>query len=138
MMRSSVDSEQAWIQGLITDLANVQIEGRDEAKFRAVFISDIHLGTMGCQAVPLLEFLKVHTSDYLYLVGDIIDGWQIRRKWYWPQTHNDVVQKLLRSARKGCRVIFVPGNHDEFARGFIGHRFGGQWQNFMGYTWRLF
>ena len=125
MMRSSVDSEQAWIQGLITDLANVQIEGRDEAKFRAVFISDIHLGTMGCQAVPLLEFLKVHTSDYLYLVGDIIDGWQIRRKWYWPQTHNDVVQKLLRSARKGCRVIFVPGNHDEFARGFIGHRFGG-------------
>jgi predicted MPP superfamily phosphohydrolase len=74
MMRSSVDSEQAWIQGLITDLANVQIEGRDEAKFRAVFISDIHLGTMGCQAVPLLEFLKVHTSDYLYLVGDIIDG----------------------------------------------------------------
>lgn len=124
-MRSLVDSEQAWIQGLITDLANVQIEGRDEAKFRAVFISDIHLGTMGCQAVPLLEFLKVHTSDYLYLVGDIIDGWQIRRKWYWPQTHNDVVQKLLRSARKGCRVIFVPGNHDEFARGFIGHRFGG-------------
>ena len=124
-MRSLVDSEQAWIQGLITDLANVQIEGRDEAKFRAVFISDIHIGTMGCQAVPLLEFLKVHTSDYLYLVGDIIDGWQIRRKWYCPQTHNDVVQKLLRSARKGCRVIFVPGNHDEFARGFIGHRFGG-------------
>ncbi len=125
-MHSLVDAEQAWIQGLITDdIANLQIEGRNEAKFRAVFISDIHLGTMGCQAVPLLEFLKVHTSDYLYLVGDIIDGWQLRRKWYWPQTHNDVVQKLLRSARKGCRVIFVPGNHDEFARGFIGHQFGG-------------
>jgi UDP-2,3-diacylglucosamine pyrophosphatase LpxH len=58
-------------------------------------------------------------------VGDIIDGWQLRRRWYWPQAHNDVVQKLLRRARKGCKVVFVPGNHDEFARGFIGHSFGG-------------
>jgi UDP-2,3-diacylglucosamine pyrophosphatase LpxH len=90
-----------------------------------VFISDIHLGTQGCQAGPLLDFLKAHPSDYLYLAGDIIDGWQLRRKWFWPQSHNDVVQKLLRSARKGTRVIFVPGNHDEFARGFIGHHFGG-------------
>ena len=94
-------------------------------RYRAVFISDVHLGTPGCQAGPLLEFLKANPSDYLYLVGDIIDGWQLRRRWYWPQAHNDVVQKLLRRARKGCRVIFVPGNHDEFARGFIGHQFGG-------------
>lgn len=93
--------------------------------YRAVFISDIHLGTPGCQASPLLEFLRAHPSEYLYLVGDIIDGWQLRRRWYWPQAHNDVVQKLLRRARKGCSVIFVPGNHDEFARGFIGHQFGG-------------
>lgn len=124
-MRSLIESEQAWIQGLVADASHQEYEGRNEAKYRAVFISDIHLGTPGCQALPLLEFLKIHPSDYLYLVGDIIDGWQMRRKWYWPQTHNDVVQKLLRSARKGCRVIFVPGNHDEFARGFIGHRFGG-------------
>ena len=68
---------------------------------------------------------KAHPSDYLYLVGDIVDGWQLRRRWYWPQAHNDVVQKLLRSARKGCRVIYVPGNHDEFARQFVGHQFGG-------------
>jgi len=92
---------------------------------KAVFISDIHLGTPGCQATELLEFLKVYPSDYLYLVGDIIDGWQLRRNWYWPQAHNDVVQKLLRRARKGCKVFFIPGNHDEFARQFLGHSFGG-------------
>jgi UDP-2,3-diacylglucosamine pyrophosphatase LpxH len=95
------------------------------ARLRAVFISDLHLGTPGCQAAALLEFLKSHPSDYLYLVGDIIDGWQLRRRWYWPQAHNDVVQKLLRSARKGCRVIYVPGNHDEFVRQFVDHQFGG-------------
>jgi UDP-2,3-diacylglucosamine pyrophosphatase LpxH len=92
---------------------------------RAVFISDLHLGTAGCQAAALLEFLKAYPSQSLYLVGDIIDGWQLRRRWYWPQSHNDVVQKLLRRARKGCRVVFVPGNHDEFARAFLGHQFGG-------------
>jgi UDP-2,3-diacylglucosamine pyrophosphatase LpxH len=92
---------------------------------RAVFISDVHLGTAGCQAVALLDFLKAYPSSSLYLVGDIIDGWQLRRRWYWPQAHNDVVQKLLRRARKGCRVVFVPGNHDEFARAFIGQQFGG-------------
>jgi UDP-2,3-diacylglucosamine pyrophosphatase LpxH len=92
---------------------------------RAVFISDLHLGTAGCQAVALLDFLKAYPSQSLYLVGDIIDGWQLRRRWYWPQAHNDVVQKLLRRARKGCRVVFIPGNHDEFARAFIGQQFGG-------------
>jgi UDP-2,3-diacylglucosamine pyrophosphatase LpxH len=92
---------------------------------RAVFISDIHLGTAGCQAEALLEFLRLYPSTYLYLVGDIVDGWQLRRRWFWPQAHNDVVQKLLRRARKGCKVVFIPGNHDEFARAFIGHQFGG-------------
>ena len=87
--------------------------------------TDLDQGTPGCQATALLEFIRTHPSDYLYLVGDIVDGWQLRRRWYWPQSHNDVVQKLLRRARKGCRIIYVPGNHDEFARGFIGHRFGG-------------
>lgn len=92
---------------------------------RAVFISDVHLGTAGCQAQALLDFLKHHPSEHLYLVGDIVDGWQLRRRWYWPQAHNDVVQKLLRRARKGCQVTFIPGNHDEFARAFVGHQFGG-------------
>lgn len=96
-----------------------------ELKVRTIFISDLHLGTPGCQASALLDFLKTYSSEQLYLVGDIIDGWQLRRRWYWPQTHNDVVQKLLRKARKGCKVVYVPGNHDEFARQFLGHSFGG-------------
>ena len=92
---------------------------------RTVWISDLHLGTPGCQANALLDFLRHVDCRTLYLVGDIIDGWQLRRQWHWPQAHNDVVQKLLRKARKGTRVIFVPGNHDEFARKYIGHNFGG-------------
>lgn len=95
------------------------------ARYRAVWISDLHLGTPGCQAGALLDFLKHVESEHLFLVGDIIDGWQLRRSWYWPQAHNDVVQKLLRKARKGTRVIFIPGNHDEFARRYVGHNFGG-------------
>ncbi|MGE4240423.1 UDP-2,3-diacylglucosamine diphosphatase [Ramlibacter sp.] len=100
-------------------------ESEGDPRLRAVFISDLHLGTAGCQADALLGFLKAHPSDYLYLVGDIVDGWQLRKRWHWPQAHNDVVQKLLRRARKGCRVIYVPGNHDEFARAFADHHFGG-------------
>ena len=94
-------------------------------KVRTAWISDVHLGTPGCQADALLDFLKRVECDTLYLVGDIIDGWQLRRSWYWPQAHNDVVQKLLRKARKGTRVIFIPGNHDEFGRKFLDHSFGG-------------
>ena len=96
-----------------------------QKRYRTIFISDLHLGTPGCQATALLDFLKAHPSDNLFVVGDIVDGWQLRGKWYWPQSHNDVVQKLLKRARKGCRVVYVPGNHDEFAREFIGHQFGG-------------
>ncbi len=102
--------------------------GPDEAplwRLRTVWISDLHLGTPGCRAEALLAFLRAVECDTLYLVGDIIDGWQLRRQWYWPQAHNDVVQKLLRKARKGTRVVFVPGNHDEFARKYLGHSFGG-------------
>ncbi len=94
-------------------------------RLRSIFISDVHLGTQGCQARALLSFLKSNPSDHLYLVGDIIDGWQLRRRWYWPQEHNDVVQKILRRVRKGCHVVFVPGNHDEFVRHFVDHHFGG-------------
>jgi UDP-2,3-diacylglucosamine pyrophosphatase LpxH len=94
-------------------------------RLRTVWISDLHLGTPGCQAEALLHFLKTVECDTLYLVGDIIDGWQLRRSWFWPQAHNDVVQKLLRKVRKGTRVVFVPGNHDEFARKYLGHSFGG-------------
>lgn len=94
-------------------------------RFRAIFISDTHLGTAGCQAAALLDFLRVTDSDYLYLVGDIVDGWQLKRRWYWHQLHNDVVQKVLRKVRKGTCVVYVPGNHDEAARHYVGVDFGG-------------
>lgn len=94
-------------------------------RFRSIWISDIHLGTRGCQADMLLDFLKHTESEFLYLVGDIVDGWQLRKRWFWPQKHNDVVQKILRRARKGAQVFFVPGNHDEAARSFCGLHFGG-------------
>ena len=100
-------------------------ETDDIQRYRTIWLSDIHLGSPGCQADFLLEFLRLHAADQLYLVGDILDGWQLRRSWYWPQAHNDVVQKLLRMARKGTRVVYIPGNHDELTRQFIGLWFGG-------------
>ena len=100
-------------------------EADGQFRFRTIWISDLHLGTTGCQARHLLDFLRHTESEYLYLVGDIIDGWQLRRRWYWPQAHNDVVQKVLRKARKGTRVIYILGNHDEFGRHFLKLSFGG-------------
>jgi UDP-2,3-diacylglucosamine pyrophosphatase LpxH len=92
---------------------------------RALFISDVHLGTRGCQAELLLDFLRCHDAETIYLVGDIVDGWRLKRTWFWPQSHNDVAQKLLRKARKGARIIYLPGNHDEFLRDYLGTHFGG-------------
>ena len=93
--------------------------------YRSVFISDVHLGTRGCQADLLLDFIRHMECETLYLVGDIVDGWKMKSGWYWPQSHNDVVQKVLRLARKGVSVIYVPGNHDEVIRDFCGVHFGG-------------
>src|SRR5262245_15034515 len=95
------------------------------SRWRTLWISDLHLGTRECRAVELLQFLRDNESETLYLVGDVFDGWRLRRSWFWAQTHNDVVQKILRKARKGTRVVFLPGNHDEFARSYLGHAFGG-------------
>lgn len=95
------------------------------SSYRSLFISDLHLGTKGAQADALMEFLRTHEAETLYLVGDIIDGWRLRSSWYWPQSHNNVVQKLLRKVRKGARIVYVPGNHDEFLREFCGLSFGG-------------
>jgi UDP-2,3-diacylglucosamine pyrophosphatase LpxH len=100
------------------------LESVPPQRFRAIWISDTHLGTPGCQAARLLDFLRCTESDYLYLVGDIIDGWQLRRRWYWHQSHNDVVQKILRKARKGTEVVYIPGNHDEAVRHFLDLAFG--------------
>ena len=94
-------------------------------RFRALFISDIHLGTRGCQAELLLDFLRSHEAEIIYLVGDVVDGWRLKRSWYWPATHNDVAQAFLRIARSGTRIIYLPGNHDEFLRDYLGTHFGG-------------
>ena len=113
-------------EGVPPDLVDDMLDAsRPPKRYRTLWISDLHLGTPGCQAKALLDFLKHTECETLFLVGDIIDGWQLRRQWYWPQAHNDVVQKLLRKARKGTRVIFIPGNHDEFARRYLQLDFGG-------------
>jgi UDP-2,3-diacylglucosamine pyrophosphatase LpxH len=94
-------------------------------RWRTIWISDLHLGTRECKADDLLAFLRAHESETLYLVGDVFDGWRLERSWFWAQSHNDVVQKILRKARKGTRVVYLPGNHDAFARQYVGHAFGG-------------
>jgi UDP-2,3-diacylglucosamine pyrophosphatase LpxH len=94
-------------------------------RVRALFISDIHLGTRSAQAERLLDFLKRCEAEAIYLVGDIVDFWKVRRRPCWMQSHNDVLQKLLRQARKGVRLVLVPGNHDEGLRDYVGLRFGG-------------
>ncbi len=99
-------------------------DAENQRHYRTLFLSDFHLGTKGCQAGLLLDFLKIYDADTIYLVGDVVDGWRLRRGWYWPQTHNDVIQKLLRKGRKGARLIYIPGNHDEFLRDYVGMTFG--------------
>jgi len=87
-----------------------------KSHFRTIFLSDIHLGTRGCRADLLLEFLKVHTCDQLYLVGDIIDGWRFKSGFYWPQEHTNVMRRFLTLSKRGTQVTYVTGNHDEFLR----------------------
>ncbi len=90
--------------------------------YRTIWISDVHLGTAGCKAEHLAEFLKHHSCDRLYLVGDIVDGWKLRSGWYWPQEHTNVVRKILTKAKRGTEVFYVTGNHDEFLRKFVDDR----------------
>ena len=89
-------------------------------RVRAAWISDVHLGTRGSNAAALLDFLRNYEAETLYVVGDLIDIWQLRRSRYWPQQHNDVIQKILRKARKGTRIIYIPGNHDDLLTKFYG------------------
>ena len=98
---------------------------RPKRKYRTVWISDIHLGTRGCNAELLLDFLRSIECDTLYLVGDILDGWRLRKGWYWPDAHNEVVRRLLKLAHRGTRVVLIAGNHDEMLRPYAGMSFGG-------------
>jgi UDP-2,3-diacylglucosamine pyrophosphatase LpxH len=94
-------------------------------KLRTVWVSDIHLGTAGCQADLLCDFLHSIECETLYLVGDIVDGWRLRKGWYWPDQHNEVIRRVLKMAHRGTRVIYIPGNHDEMFRDYAGLSFGG-------------
>jgi UDP-2,3-diacylglucosamine pyrophosphatase LpxH len=94
-------------------------------QYRTIWISDVHLGTRGCNAEMLIDFLDHVDSDQMYLVGDIIDGWRLKKKLHWPPAHNDVVWRLLKRAKRGAEVIYIPGNHDEIVRQFCGLDFGG-------------
>lgn len=94
-------------------------------RYRTIWISDIHLGTKGCNAGMLIDFLDSTDSETMYLVGDIIDGWRLRKKLYWPAAHNDIVWRILKRAKRGTRIVYIPGNHDEVVRQFAGLNFGG-------------
>lgn len=98
---------------------------RARLAFRTVWISDTHLGTPGCNAEMLLDFLRSVECETLFLVGDIVDGWQLRKGWYWPPRHNDILRCVLKKAKHGTRIVFVPGNHDEAFRDYAGLNFGG-------------
>lgn len=90
-------------------------------RYKTIWISDVHLGSAGCKAHYLAEFLKHNECDKLYLVGDIIDGWRIKSKFFWPQEHTNVIRRVLTKAKRGTEVIYVTGNHDEFLRKFVGY-----------------
>jgi UDP-2,3-diacylglucosamine pyrophosphatase LpxH len=94
----------------------------DRTRYRTIWISDVHLGTPGCKASALVSFLKRHDCETLYLVGDIIDGWRLRNVFYWPQEHTNVIRKVLTSSKRGTKVYYVTGNHDEFLRKFVRFR----------------
>lgn len=113
------------MRGLDDDAEGQDTRASGETVYRTLFISDIHLGTRASQAEAFLEFLRQNDAETIYLVGDIIDFWRVRRGPLWPQAHNDVLQKLLRKVRKGSRIIFIPGNHDEALRDYCGMAFGG-------------
>ncbi|KLE32204.1 phosphoesterase [Aurantiacibacter gangjinensis] len=97
----------------------------ERRKYRTVWISDVHLGTKGCNAELLINFLDSVDSETMYLVGDIIDGWRLKKKFYWPGAHNDIVWRILKRAKRGTRIVYIPGNHDEMFRQFTGLNFGG-------------
>lgn len=100
-------------------------ERGERTRYRTIWISDIHLGTRGCNAAMLKDFLDRTDSDTMYLVGDIIDGWRLKKRFYWPSTHNDIVWRIMKRAKRGTRVVYIPGNHDEMFRQFSGLNFGG-------------
>jgi len=119
-------SVSEWIKGAPDWLDLPEPRGfRPKRRVRTVWISDLHLGTRGCNAEMLLDFLASIECETLYLVGDIVDGWRLSRGWYWPDAHNEVVRRVLKMAHRGTRVVLIAGNHDEMLRPYAGMTFGG-------------
>ena len=110
---------------MTASLEDPTVRTKFRTRVRTLFISDVHLGTRTAQTEHLLLFLAQYDADTIYLVGDIIDFWKVRRGPHWAQSHNDVLQKLMRRVRKGTRLVYIPGNHDEGLRDYVGLHFGG-------------
>src|ERR1700722_6164662 len=129
----------AWFrdQGLPANLQHLDVRRRQRQRgtlretvravrhHRTIFISDVHLGTRACKAELLADFLARNSCDTLFLVGDIVDGWRLRRRWFWPEAHNRVLEALLHKIDTGTRIIYVPGNHDEVFRNYCGREIAG-------------
>ncbi|MEY4917984.1 MAG: hypothetical protein RL616_1897, partial [Verrucomicrobiota bacterium] len=120
------------------DQTHLDLNSDETLSCRSVWISDVHLGTKHARVEELLEFLRVVDCKYLYLVGDLIDGWELKFRWYWRDDYNVLIQKLLRKSRKQTKVIYISGNHDEFIEQFMGMRFGSvtiaPFENSLGYS----
>lgn len=113
------------LKGLSKRNKGIGPSGALRRRYRTIWISDVHLGTRGCNDRLLIDFLDHCDSDYLYLVGDIIDGWRMKKRFYWPERHNAILRRIMKRAKRGARVIYIPGNHDEMFRQFSGLNFGG-------------
>ncbi len=114
-----------WLQSHLQDISEAPTHSNSRSrKYRSLFISDVHLGTRGSKADLLCDFLKHNDCETLYLVGDIIDGWRMKKRAYWPQAHINVIRRLLTRAKRGTRIVYVTGNHDDFLRRYSGMNFG--------------
>jgi UDP-2,3-diacylglucosamine pyrophosphatase LpxH len=119
-------ADLARVQKSISKLdKSVGPSGSPRRRYRTIWISDVHLGTRGCNDRLLIDFLDHVDSETLYLVGDIIDGWRMKKRYYWPERHNAIVRRLMKRAKRGTEVVYIPGNHDEMFRQFAGMNFGG-------------
>jgi len=113
-----------WMESIETDDLILAENDHEMHHYRSIFISDVHLGSKGAKAELLADFLKYNHCEKLYLVGDIIDGWRLKKRIFWPQTHTNVIRRILTKAKRGTEVIYVTGNHDEFLRRYSGIDFG--------------
>src|SRR5258706_10063624 len=116
--------ERCISQDFMAVYSETELFATEKKQYRSVWISDIHMGTKHSQVEALLDFLRVVDCKYLYLVGDFIDGWELKFRWFWREEYNTLIQKLLRKSRKQTKVIYITGNHDEFLEQFIGMKFG--------------